>query len=49
MELRYIPPLVGILGSVSSMISNINIIKGGGKGKNGSSVAVSIKLSNFSQ
>jgi hypothetical protein len=40
MELRFLPAIVGLIGSISSIFSNIEIISHGGKGKNGSSVAV---------
>ncbi|RNA33640.1 cholinephosphotransferase 1 isoform X2 [Brachionus plicatilis] len=39
LELRYIPFIVAFFGSGSSILSNINTISKGGKGKNGSSVA----------
>jgi hypothetical protein len=41
LELRFLPAAVGIIGSVSSIFSNIEVISHGGKGKNGSSIAVS--------
>ncbi len=41
-QLRYVLAMVGIMGFVVSIFSNLSIIAKGGKGKNGSSVAVSI-------
>ena len=40
-ELRFLPFLCGLLGSVISICENIKIISGGGKGKHGSTIAVS--------
>lgn len=39
LELRILPALAGLFGSISSIVSNLNIISQGGKGKNGSSIA----------
>jgi len=41
MTFRIVPVLVGLAGGIVSIITNIHIISKGGKGKNGSSVAVS--------
>jgi len=39
-EFRFVPVAVAVVGSVSSIFTNIEIISQGGKGRNGSSVAV---------
>ena len=38
-ELRYIPAVMGVICGLVSVVTNINTISKGGKGKNGSSVA----------
>jgi choline/ethanolamine phosphotransferase len=42
LELRYIPAITGSMGSLTSIFRNLSDISKGGKGKNGSSVAVRI-------
>jgi hypothetical protein len=44
-ELRYIPAVTGTIGSFASIFRNLTDISKGGKGKNGSSVAVNKKKS----
>lgn len=38
-QVRFVPSLIGLAGSFSSILGNLDIISQGGKGKNGSSVA----------
>ena len=40
-ELRMLPYAIGFYGAIASIFTNIETISMGGKGKNGSSIAVS--------
>ena len=44
MPLRYVPVLIALGGSSFSVVNNIRVISRGGKGKNGSSVAVRVRF-----